>query len=242
MSPEKKFNFSTSLAGLLLVALGTLWILNNLDVLDFRIREWWPLILIAIGLVQMAHHRRILAPGGWFMIFLGGVFLLTTNHIVEWKELWKYWPVLIIFVGLSIVFGGRCGCMGRVERMDRRGYRTPSSDSDTGKSYVSGSVIFGSLERTVSSKEFKGGSVSAIFGGIEIDLRGAGLHEKGAVLHLSTIFGGAEIRIPETWIIELDPTAILGGVSKKASNEERSSGKRLVIKASAVFGSVDIKN
>lgn len=235
---HKRRYLGATVAGLLLIALGAVWVMHNLDMLDFHLKEWWPVILIAIGLVHMSNSRRLTEPGAWIMILLGGAFLLTANHILEWHQVWKYWPVVLIVIGLSIVFGRHGG---------RRWHVPPDDGEDidveaSGDNIIRGTAIFGGVERRITDKNFKGGTISAVFGGAEIDLRSADLDEKGAVLDVSVIFGGAEIRVPESWALELRPSVILGGVSNKASNPEESSGPRLVIKASAIFGGVDIKN
>lgn len=230
--------FGATVAGLLLIALGAVWVMHNLDMLDFRLKEWWPLILIAIGLVHMANSRRLTEPGSWILLLLGGVFLLTTNDILEWNEVWKYWPVILIIIGLSIVFGRHGGHRSRVHSDESEDIDIEPSDQDI----ISGTAIFGGVERRVTDKNFKGGTISAVFGGAEIDLRSADLNDKGAVLEVSVIFGGADIKIPESWALEMRPSVILGGVSNKTSNPEKSGGRRLVIKASAIFGGVDIKN
>ncbi len=54
-----------SLAGpLVLIGIGTIFLLRNLvpylDIMDF-LRDWWPAILIAIGLVQLI--ERLAKPG-----------------------------------------------------------------------------------------------------------------------------------------------------------------------------------
>lgn len=237
MSHKRRY-FGATVAGLLLIVLGAVWVLHNLDMLNFRLNAWWPLILIAVGLVHMANSRRLTEPGAWIMILLGGAFLLTTNHILEWDEIWKYWPVVLIVIGLSIVFGRHGRHKAHVSSYE-------SEDIDLGPSgdgIIRGTAIFGGVERRITDKNFKGGTISAVFGGAEIDLRSAGLSEKGAVLDVSVIFGGADIKIPESWILELHPSVILGGVSNKTSNREESTGQRLVIKASAIFGGVDLKN
>lgn len=237
MSHNKKHSAGVSAIGLLLIILGAVWILNNLEMIDFELRVWWPLILIVLGLIHLTSHRRITDPGPWILIILGVIFLLTTNEIIAWDDIWKYWPVILIIIGLSIIF-------------QRHGVRKPHKscvdDGDwpetPGDGRITASAIFSGIEKKVSDKNFKGGSISALFGGVEIDLRSAELDEKGAVLNASAIFGGVDIWIPDSWAIELHPTAILGGVSIKTSNEAKTSGKRLVIKASAILGGVDIKN
>jgi hypothetical protein len=57
------------------------------------------------------HHRKHGNGifGGLFLVFLGTVFLLTNLGLVPssvWNELWKFWPVLIILLGLRLL-GGR---------------------------------------------------------------------------------------------------------------------------------------
>ena len=96
--------------------------------------------------------------------------------------------------------------------------------------------------KNINSKNFKGGAISTLFGGAEIDLRNSELDEGGAVVDVSTIFGGTEIRIPESWPLDIRSTAIFGGVENKTSNEVKKKGKRLVIKSSTIFGGIEIKN
>jgi hypothetical protein len=56
------------------------------------------------------HHRKhgdgLLS--GLFLVFLGIVFLLTNLGLVPssvWSELWKFWPVLVILLGLRLLAG-----------------------------------------------------------------------------------------------------------------------------------------
>ncbi len=47
---------------------------------------------------------------GVFLVFLGVIFLLQTLNILPWglwEILWRFWPVLLIIIGLSIVFRHR---------------------------------------------------------------------------------------------------------------------------------------
>ena len=240
MSNSKKSFSGALVVGLMLVAVGVLWVLNNLNILDFRLHQWWPLILIALGLLDMTNNRRINAFGPWFLIILGGVFLLAANHIVEWREIWKYWPVILIAIGLSIIFHRRGSfiCTSATSSSSEESPGMPQSGEDV----VNASVLFGGIERKVTNKNFKGGTISTVFGGAEVDLRSAELAENGAVLDLSATFGGVEIWIPDSWPIELSPSVMMGAVTNATSNKNTSSGKRLLIKASVVFGGVDIKN
>jgi hypothetical protein len=49
---------------------------------------------------------------GAFILFIGVVFLLQVTGVLEWQiwgTLWKFWPVLIIIVGLSFLLSNRRG-------------------------------------------------------------------------------------------------------------------------------------
>ena len=52
-------------------------------------------------------QRVVGAPiWGIFLVFLGIIFLLQTLNVLPWGlwgTLWRYWPVLIIIIGLGIL-------------------------------------------------------------------------------------------------------------------------------------------
>jgi phage shock protein C len=54
--PEKKRDSGSLLGGLILVVLGLLFLANNL-LPDFRFGDYWPVILIVIGLVMLWKSR-----------------------------------------------------------------------------------------------------------------------------------------------------------------------------------------
>ena len=103
----------TSIAGpLVLIVLGTLFLLNNMWIdmpLRYLIRNFWPLILIVVGVMQILgplSGRRGSMMGGAIMITLGGLFLL--------QQLWniglgRSWPVLLIAIGAIGLVRGMAG-------------------------------------------------------------------------------------------------------------------------------------
>jgi predicted membrane protein len=250
-SKTNKHSRGSSLIGIIIIAIGLIWLLNNLDFFDFHINEWWPLILIIIGLIILANNH-FADPGGWIMLLLGGAFLLTTNDILEWEQIWDYWPLILIIIGLSIIFPGH-----RFKKTSNHfnfhnenssdfsgffGKKSQSTNKGEDKDNMSFSTAFSSLKKRINDKHWKGGSVSAVFSSMELDLRSAELHEKGAFLEISSVFSSAEIFIPQSWNVEIHPEAVLGSFENKCSNKESSGSPRLVIKATAVFGSIEVRN
>lgn len=105
--------------------------------------------------------------------------------------------------------------------------------------------IFGGGERQFTTHEFQGGEVLAIFGGWGIDLTRADIKQNEAVIEANCIFGGVEIRVPEAWNVTVRGVGVFGGYGDKTRHprgDEMNQAKQLVIRGTAVFGGVEIKN
>jgi hypothetical protein len=97
---------------IILILLGGIFLLNNLGIignLTWRtIWQFWPVLLIAIGLDSLFRRNEIVGPV--FMIGLGAVLLMSNFGILiwdAWETLWRLWPLLIIAIGLEIIVGRR---------------------------------------------------------------------------------------------------------------------------------------
>lgn len=107
------------------------------------------------------------------------------------------------------------------------------------------SAICSHVERNITAKNFKSGSLSAIFGGFEIDLTRAEIEGDEAVIYAEAFFGGGEIRIPDTWHLVIEGNALFGAFmdeTRQRPPEGATPAKRLIIRGTAVFGGVSIEN
>ena len=90
--------------GLILIAVGLVFTLQNLDWIELDMRavwQYWPLILVAIGLAKL-FDRQELCSGLW-LIVLG--LWLQLNQLQLWGFTWhNSWPLLLIGIGILIVF------------------------------------------------------------------------------------------------------------------------------------------
>lgn len=90
--------------GVILIGLGLLFTAYNLDWIDVRLRvlwEYWPLILVAVGLAKMIDPKER-ESGGWLILF--GLYLLV-NTLHLWGLHWgNSWSLILIAVGLMIIF------------------------------------------------------------------------------------------------------------------------------------------
>jgi len=113
---------------------------------------------------------------------------------------------------------------------------------------MNATAVFGGIERRISVRDFRGGRVSAVFGGIELDFRDADIDGNEAVLEVNAIFGGAEIRVPDNWKVEQRGQTLFGGytdttrLSAAAADANAPSKKTLLITGSILFGGVEVTN
>jgi hypothetical protein len=120
-----------------------------------------------------------------------------------------------------------------------------TSGVDTSESQFNYSVIFSHVERRITSRNFKSGSLSAILGGFEIDLSRADIEGDEAVIYADAFFGGGEIRIPDTWLVVIEGNALFGAFmdeTRQRPPDGSTPQKKLIIRGTAVFGGVSIEN
>jgi hypothetical protein len=148
------------------------------------------------------------------------------------------WPVLLIAVGLSVLLRGSArGPDGRRLAGPRRGQRDERLEHGAS---IDASAMMSGLVLKNDSQEFAGGEINAVMGAVEIDLRQAAIATE-AVLHLSIIMGGVEIRVPREWSVVINGSPMLGGIEDKTM-PPMTPGKRLVIEGSVIMGGVEITN
>ena len=141
-------------SGLLIIAAGVIFLLANMDKLDFGdfISTYWPMILILIGLSHLLTSGFRNAGVALFLIAIGAFFQLN-NWGVLGGRVWAYfWPLLIIAAGLWIIFKPRPKGFGE---------NAPEIQDDD----LGAFVIFSGLKRRFESDKFRGGKATAILGG-----------------------------------------------------------------------------
>jgi predicted membrane protein len=191
------------------------------------------MLLVVIGLVMTLGASEktagiiVMAVGGFFMIPL--VFR-ETFHMYN-----MFWPSIFIIVGIIFI----------VSRGKNWNRANMISKGVIGDDYVDYVNVFSGGERQVVSRNFRGGKISAVFGGIELDLTKAGLAPGVSELEIACVFGGATLIVPDDWYITIDVTPILGGFSdSRRLNPGRTvdSSKHLLIKGAVIFGGGEIKS
>jgi predicted membrane protein len=217
--------------GLLLIVLGVLFLLDQMNRLDFGelVGRYWPVIFILIGISILLSNNFQNVGSGVFFILFGAFFLLLRLRVFD-QMVWHYvWPLAIIGAGLWIL-------LRPAWHADKK--KIPEMTSED----LNISQVFSGSSRKVESQNFRGGKADVVFGSAEVDLRGARLAGGQATLVLSVVFGGIEIFVPREWQVVLDGSPVLGSIeSRKKTIPDAEKTGTLFIKGSAVLGSIDVK-
>lgn len=169
-------------------------------------------------------------------ILIGLVFIAFGLGIALNINVWQYiLPILFILIGLSIIFGQR-----RHHWHSMNGH--PGNTSEVQDDTLDYSFSFSGGDFKVISKNFRGGKISAFFGGANIDLRDATIVKHGTTtLDVSALFGGVKLIVPKEWKIIGNLSGFFGGFSNKTTAPDKPEGT-LVIKGSATFGGGEVTN
>lgn len=213
--------------GILLIVFGIGFLLNQMEVVNLSdvLSTWWPLFLILIGFIQMSNRTRSSLVTGLLFILIGG--LLLANQWVEVNLGIFILPAILIIVGVVFLF-------------PKTHYEKRADTKDT----IDSLVLFSGNELQSQSQNFRGGSVIAVFGGSEIDLRDVVISEEGATIDLTTVFGGAEIAVPDNVQVEISGIPIFGGWGNKTRRHSGATEELPVLKLKCVviFGGVEVRN
>lgn len=233
--------------GFAVLALGVLWTLDNLDILESEpILDWWPVVLILIGLSHLSGGRGGARPVAGFVWLGVGAWLLAHNlGYVDWG-IWQLWPVLLVVLGGSIVVrslrGPSPSRWGPMRAALREGEQAAPAGGPPGADTFSSTAIWAGVDRKVTSQSFRGGDITAIMGGAEIDLRGARPVPGGAVVEVFILMGGVDVFVPPNWQVVNQISAFLGGVEDSRKAAPAEGGHVLYLKGAAIMGAVEIQN
>ena len=218
--------------GVTIAALGGVLLLKNLEIIKFDSWQvfWgtvWAAGLILAGLMTIFSSRRAsLRVWGLLLMTIGVSIGLGTYGVIN-ISVWKiFWPVVLIAVGLMVVFSIGSG--------NRKKYEKSASDSSDNEKVA---IFYGEESRVKG--DYTGGSATAIFGGVDLDLRQAKIKD-GAVIDIFTFCGGVSISLPDDVIVKNEVRGILGGSEDKTVSKS-SAKKTIYLRGECVLGGLEVK-
>ena len=225
-------NNKNILWGIVLVIIGVIVGLNALNItnIDIFFNGWWTLFIIIPSLIGLLNEKD--KTGNIIGLIIGIVLLLGVQNIIDFDLIWKLiLPVIIIIVGLSLIFGNT------FNNKINKEIKKINNKKGKNEEYCS---TFSQQKIDFDDEEFKGASLTAVFGGITLDLRKAQINED-VVIDTTSVFGGIDIYVPDNIKIKVKSTSIFGGVDNKKIKNDNEKEHIIYINASCIFGGVDIK-
>lgn len=223
-----------AIIGMILVLAGLFLVIRNVGILpDFinNVIFSWPMLLMVIGLIMILNAAEKTA--GVIVMAVGAFFMIPLIFRETFQIYNMFWPSIFIIVGIIFI----------VSR--HRGYHTAVTKGVDGDDYIDCVNIFSGGDRQIVSQNFKGGKITAVFGGMELDLTRAGLAPGVSEIELACVFGGATLIVPDDWYVTIQVTPILGGFSdsrKLIPGKIADQSKQLIIRGTVIFGGGEVKS
>ena len=216
--------------GVTIVALGGILLLRNLEIIKFD--SWnvfwgtvWAAGLVLAGLVTIVSSQRLLTRAWGLLLMAAGVSVGLNAYGIIDVSIWKlFWPVVLIAVGLMMVFS-----IGSANRK-----RAEKSGTDDNEKVA---IFYGEQSRVRG--DYTGGLLTAIFGGVDLDLRQANIKD-GAIIDVFTFCGGININLPDDVIVKNEVRGVLGGSDDKTMSKP-SAKKTIYLRGECVLGGLEIK-
>lgn len=215
--------------GIVFIILGLIFGLNAMGITDIDVffKGWWTLFIIIPSLIGVIKNSRNL--GNYIWLAIGLVLLLSAQGILDISRVGKLiFPAILVAIGLSIIF--------KDVATEKVSDKIKELNKDNKEEYY---ATFSGQKLNYVGNEFKGVSVNAIFGGVDIDLRNA-IIEQDQVINATAVFGGVNILAPNNVNVQVKSNSIFGGVSNKTI-PNKENVPTIYVKAFCLFGGAEIK-
>lgn len=242
MSTENKSR--TLFFAVIVIVAGALLLLKGVGFLPWevsRILLSWQMLLIVIGVFNIFSMQHKVS--GYILVGIGGFFMLDKLFYLN-VGFWQVaWPLVLIGIGIAILLNYRKNQGQGYGFSDKGGTHNDGYGDDV--DYLDEVTIFSGTEKTITSRNFRGGRITSIFGGSEINLTQAELSADKNTIEVLSIFGGSTLIVPADWDIKVNVTAVFGGFSDKRykrTNVEKDYSKVLRVQGVVLFGGGEIKS
>lgn len=215
--------------GIILIVIGLIIGLNSLGIANINIffEGWWTLFIIIPSLIDIIKSPSKGENYVWLSV--GIVLLLCAQGILSFKIIGKLiLPAILVGIGLSILL------KDKVEEKVKEKIKTLNQEGL--EEYY---ATFSGQEINPKGEEFKGASLNAIFGGIDLNLTEAQI-QKDTLINVASVFGGVDIKVPSNVNVKVKSTSIFGGADNKVK-KYTDNLPTIYVKAFCLFGGVDIK-
>lgn len=214
-----------TLLGAIVVLIGLALLGRSTGLFDLgSVFRFVPSLFVVLGLYALVSSgfRNIVGP--MLVVLVAGAWQLVTLGFLSPGDVLQSWPLLVVLFGVSLVLG-----------QYRASARTDASDA------TSLFAFFGGSERRLTSRAFRNADLTALFGGVELDLRDTTVADPPAHVSATALFGAAEIRVPQEWTVRVDVLPIFGVAEDNRPRPAESHDEvDLVVTGFVAFGAVEL--
>lgn len=221
---------SNLLWGLIFIIVGVVFGLNALGISDINIffDGWWTLFIIVPCFIGLFNDDD--KSGNLIGLIIGACLLLGCLDVIEFEIIWKLMvPFILVVIGLSFIFKDMINSKIKndIKKLNKNDLKECCA-------------CFSSQDLDFSNEEYKGSSLTAVFGGIKCNLKDAVIKED-VVINTTSIFGEITIYVPKDVNVKVSSTSIFGGVSDERKDKVKDSKHTIYVNATTMFGGVEIK-
>jgi predicted membrane protein len=221
--------------GVIVIVMGISMLADNLGWFSARyvLKILWPIALMGIGLSMVRDVTPRRRAWGLVIIIIG-LWNLLQNFGWVHADLWHVlFPGILLFVGGTLVWRAHRGETNCTD---------PIPHGEEPAEFVRTVALMSFSEIRPVSRPFRGGDLSAIMGGVRIDLRDARMEGDVATLDLFGFWGGIEIYLPPEWTVSSRVTTFLGGFFDARRPTSVIPTKTLIVRGTNVMSGIEVKN
>src|ERR1700722_12159254 len=174
-------SISVAIVGIVIIAAGAVLLAGNLGVIDahYVFRNFGPVVLFILGAAVLMRRRHDQVLLGLVLMFVGAWGFATQQ---QWIKI-HFWavigPMMLVLAGGSVVW---------------RAFHRPAPEGGGAAHTPTFAGFSGSeLRPTVP---FEGADLTAVMGGVNLDLSNAPMARDTAVIDVFALMGGAVILVP----------------------------------------------
>lgn len=245
--------------GAIVVAIGVLLLLGNLGWVDARwvLRTLWPLALVVVGVAMLRDSRQRKGnPWPWVLI-TAGIWIFADN--MDWIaiDLWDLIvPAILLYIGAKLIYrnqaesqsskhdagasGHSDGDPATAEQPHTEHVRLPHADKSP--EFVRSFAFMSYCDLHPVMRPLSGGDLSAVMGGIKLDLRDTEMEGNHAIVDVFTFWGGIEILVPPDWTVSSKVTTLIGGFVDSRRPTKVVPTKTLIVRGFNLMSGIEVKN
>ena len=216
--------------GCVLLAVSAILILNTFGItnIDIFFDGWWTLFIIVPSFIGLFNSNE--KTGSIIGLLIGIFLLLACQNVLDFEIIWKLAvPVIIAVIGIKMIFGG----IGK----DKDIIKCTDENKENMKNAF---AAFSGQDLNFDNEVFRGAEITAVFGGVKLDLRNA-VFESNTVVNACCIFGGADILLPDNVNVKINSNSLFGGIDNKKHKNSKDNLYTVYLNGTCIFGGVDVK-